>query len=359
MAKRLQLRRGTTAQMSTFVGAVAEVTYDSDKKTLIAHDGATAGGFELAKQSAVDLKLDANANAVSATKLQTARTIALGGDVSGSANFDGTSNITITATVANDSHTHTFANLTSKPTTLGGYGITDAYTQSQVDAAIDAAKLAIGSNYSVATIAARNALTGLTVGDQVYVTDDGDLKWAIYKVTAVTDGAGSTSTFEKIMDEDVYLNSQSASAILSALLTVDGTGSLLDADLLDGQHGAFYQNATNLNAGTISDARLPATISSDITGNAATATKLATIRSISLGGDLSGSVNFDGSTNVTLTATIQPNSVALGTDTTGNYVAGATAGAGIAITGAAGEGWSPTIALASTIDLGLVTDAIS
>lgn len=41
----------------------------------------------------------------------------------------------------------------------------------------------------------------------------------------------------------------------------DGAGSGLDADVLDGQSGAFYQNATNLNAGTIADARLPTSMS--------------------------------------------------------------------------------------------------
>ncbi len=43
--------------------------------------------------------------------------------------------------------------------------------------------------------------------------------------------------------------------------------------------------------------------------------------------------------------TIGANSVALGTDTTGNYVAGNTAGNGISVSGSAGEGWSPTIAI--------------
>jgi len=33
---------------------------------------------------------------------------------------------------------------------------------------------------------------------------------------------------------------------------VDGAGSNIDADLLDGQHGAYYLNASNLNTGTIS-----------------------------------------------------------------------------------------------------------
>ncbi len=41
----------------------------------------------------------------------------------------------------------------------------------------------------------------------------------------------------------------------------DGSGSGLDAGLLEGQNAAFYRNASNLNAGTVNDARLPATMS--------------------------------------------------------------------------------------------------
>jgi hypothetical protein len=63
---------------------------------------------------------------------------------------------------------------------------------------------------------------------------------------------------------------------------------------------------------------LPATINANTTGSAATWT---TGRTITLGGDLTGNVTVDGSANATLTATIAANSVALGTDTTGNYVA--------------------------------------
>lgn len=48
-----------------------------------------------------------------------------------------------------------------------------------------------------------------------------------------------------------------AADVLTKLLTVDGAGTTLDADLLDGQHGSFYQNASNLNAGTVPSARLP------------------------------------------------------------------------------------------------------
>ena len=53
MAKRLQLRRGTTAQTNAFTGAVGEVTVDTDKKTVVVHDGTTVGGTVLAKVSEV------------------------------------------------------------------------------------------------------------------------------------------------------------------------------------------------------------------------------------------------------------------------------------------------------------------
>jgi hypothetical protein len=55
----------------------------------------------------------------------------------------------------------------------------------------------------------------------------------------------------------------------------------------------------NFAAGTIT-----ANLTGDVTGNADTATALETSRTITLGGDLSGSVSFDGSANVTLTATV-------------------------------------------------------
>lgn len=44
----LQLRRGTTAEHSTFTGAEGEVTVNTSKDTLVVHDGSTQGGFEIA-----------------------------------------------------------------------------------------------------------------------------------------------------------------------------------------------------------------------------------------------------------------------------------------------------------------------
>jgi hypothetical protein len=58
---------------------------------------------------------------------------------------------------------------------------------------------------------------------------------------------------------------------------------------------------------------------------ATTAQRWTSSRTLTLSGDLSGSVTFDGSTNMTLTATVGVNTIALGTDTVGTYVARAQA----------------------------------
>ena len=64
----------------------------------------------------------------------------------------------------------------------------------------------------------------------------------------------------------------------------------------------------------------------DLEGTADDANKWTTARTITLSGDASGSVEIDGTKDVTLEVTttasgVAPNSVALGTDTTGDYVA--------------------------------------
>lgn len=50
MSFAFQRRRGTTSQHSTFTGLVGELTVDTDKDTVVVHDGSTAGGFPLAKE---------------------------------------------------------------------------------------------------------------------------------------------------------------------------------------------------------------------------------------------------------------------------------------------------------------------
>lgn len=68
-------------------------------------------------------------------------------------------------------------------------------------------------------------------------------------------------------------SSYTSGDVLAKLLTVDGVGSALDADLLDGQHGSFYQNASNLNAGTVADARLTSNVALKNNANSFTTTQ--------------------------------------------------------------------------------------
>ena len=65
MAKQLQLRRGTTAEHSSFTGQVGELTIDTDKDTAVVHDNYQAGGFPLLRE---DLNNLAN-NSIGATKI--------------------------------------------------------------------------------------------------------------------------------------------------------------------------------------------------------------------------------------------------------------------------------------------------
>jgi Major tropism determinant N-terminal domain len=67
MAKQLQLRRGSTAQHSSFTGAVGEITIDTDKDTLVVHDGYTQGGEALLRE---DLNNLAN-NSIGLSKIAT------------------------------------------------------------------------------------------------------------------------------------------------------------------------------------------------------------------------------------------------------------------------------------------------
>jgi len=111
---------------------------------------------------------------------------------------------------------------------LGGKSLTTVETER--DAAILVATLALGTNYSVADHTEKDALTDLIIDDKIFITDDGDGKWAHYIVTVVTDGLGSTSTYEVIMDEDTYLNANTAASIKTTYESNADTNAFTDTE---------------------------------------------------------------------------------------------------------------------------------
>jgi hypothetical protein len=119
---------------------------------------------------------------------------------------------------------------------------------------------------------------------------------------------------------------QTASEILTAIKTVDGAASGLDADLLDGQQGSYYLDWTNttnkpdpvitlagdlsgsvtltdLTSGTLT--ATVGTLNQNTSGSAAT---LTTARAIQVSGAVTGTANFDGSAaiNIVTTHTADP-----------------------------------------------------
>ena len=144
-------------------------------------------------------------------------------------------------------------------------------------------------------------------------------------VTGLSTATGNITATGNVAGGNVV----TAGAVIGA--TVAGDGSALTA-----------LNGTNIASGTVAAARV-ATLNQNTTGSAAT---LTTARAIALSGDVVGTADFDGSAGISIATTIQANSVALGTDTTGNYVTSITNGS--FLTG--GDGGSESAALTLAVD---------
>jgi hypothetical protein len=128
-------------------------------------------------------------------------------------------------------------------------------------------------------------------------------------------------------------------------LTVSGVGKNITGNLIGDVKAT---NGTSvLDSGTDGT---DATFTGDVTGNADTATTWATAREIALTGDVTGSVaGVDGSGNISIATTVAANSVALGTDTTGNYMTNVSGGTGVTVTHTPAEGSTATIAIGQAV----------
>ena len=99
----------------------------------------------------------------------------------------------------------------------------------------------------------------------------------------------------------------------------------------DTNQAVKYNSGLTYNA--VANALSATTFVGALSGNATTATTLQTARTIGLTGDVWGSASFNGGSDINITATIQANSITLGTDTTGQYASTiSSSGSGLSIT---------------------------
>lgn len=102
-------------------------------------------------------------------------------------------------------------------------------SSTEVEAAITAAKLALGTNFTVADITARDLLTDLDPSDRVMVIDAGDSKWALYSPTTV-DGDGKPEGWILLNDQNALENAMSAASIKVAYESNADTNAFTDAE---------------------------------------------------------------------------------------------------------------------------------
>lgn len=224
--------------------------------------------------------LGATAVAVAAVKLATARTISITGDGTGSASFDGTGNVSISLAVADDSHAHTFANLKNRPTTLSGYGITDAATAGHTHS--DLFQKAGGVITGLTQV---NVASGPTIGGVTF--DNGWLRVG-------TSAGGIAIDPNEIM--------ASGHELLLGTITNHGLG------LMVGNVKAGAVRADGLYS-------MDSKVLTEAAGSAVSAGKLATSRAINLTGDATGSMTFDGSADASMAVTLAKSGVTAGTFT--------------------------------------------
>ena len=136
-------------------------------------------------------------------------------------------------------------------------------------------------------------------------------------------------------------------------ITIAGTSTALGGTITAATIASAIPSAGIANAQLVNSAitiagtstSLGGTISAATIGNAIGAVSSSAQVTASVFGAVSGDVTIS-STGV---ATIAANSVALGTDTTGNYVASLVQGTGVTITNNSGEGATPTIAIGQAV----------
>lgn len=299
-------------------------------------------------------KLDKTANAVSASKLNTARTFTWTGDVTGSVSFDGSANVTNAFTLANTAVVAGAygSNIKTVTLTVDAKGRLTAATQQDIRAATTAVSGVVQLNdtlNSTSIVLAATANAVKKVNDAVLATDIIAKAAIPASQKGIANGVATLDPSGVIPANQLpsYVDDVLEFATLSAFPATGETGKIyisIETSMTYRWTGTVYAaigggagvsdtalrlfsprtialsggvtgtatqfdgstnisidvteiDAAKITKGTIPAARIP-TLNQSTTGNAATATKLATIRKIN-------GINFDGTQDITITAALK------------------------------------------------------
>ena len=274
----------TTAQtaMNAFAGAVTSGSYLRGNGTNVVMSTIQAGDVPTLNQSTTG----------SAATLTTGRTISLTGDVAyTSGSFDGSANVTGTATLASVGTAGTYTKVTTDAkgrvtsgTTLAATDIPSLDASKITSGTIDSARL---PSYVDDVIEAANLASFPGTGEtgKIYVALDTNktYRWSGSAYVYITSGA--------VDSVGGYTGVVTATNLLDALKTVDGTGSGLDADLLDGNSAAAFYLATNPSGYTTNTGTVTSVSGTGTVAGLSLSGTVTTSGSLTLGGTLSTPVS--------------------------------------------------------------------
>ncbi|MGR0133842.1 phage tail-collar fiber domain-containing protein [Pseudomonas aeruginosa] len=188
----------------------------------------------------------------------------------------------------------------SNPTTLGGYGITDALHASEAVTTPTANKLLrLNAAGLLPASITGNATTASRLAAPITLSATGDATWA-----ARFDGSSSVSGTLTLANTGVADGTYTKVRVNAKGLVTSATS--LTADDIP------WLDASKLATGILPVARGG---TGNAIGQAATALKLASPRTLAIAGDATGSAAFDGSANASITVTLANTGVADGTYT--------------------------------------------
>ena len=177
--------------------------------------------------------------------------------------------------------------------------------------------------------------TGISVS---YDDTDGNLDFVVSGVTNAM-LAGSIAN-------DKLAGSIANAKLANSAITIDGQSVSLGGSVTTTNTQLTQENVEDFVGGMLDGTETGISVSYDDTdGNI---DFVVADSDFALTGDVTGTVTQTAKGNVSIATTIAANSVALGTDTTGNYIAAVSAGTGISVSGS-GEGATSTVSIGQAV----------